>query len=192
VKVDETDAALPKNPPVIRRNDVLGPEASDFVAGVQSAWADCYRTEMPYLVRYLVKCFADTDIHDAYDAAHTAFAELLERWHTIRDPRAVRAWLRTVAFRQMLKQPAREYPVDTTVKHPFVPSAQVHLDLREQELAVIDALRQLPLAQRQVMALIYDGFSYSEIANITNSNEAAARKNAERARAKMKGVLGIN
>ena len=190
--MDETDAALPKNPPVTRRDDVISPETSDFVAGVQSAWADCYRNEMPYVIRYLVKCFGDTDIHDAYDAAHTAFAELLEKWHTIRDPGAVRAWLRTVAFRQMLRQPARDYPVDTTVQHPFVSSAQAHLDFREQERAVIDALRQLPLAQRQVMALIYDGFSYREIAHITNTSEAAARKNAERARAKMKGVLGIS
>jgi hypothetical protein len=39
-------------------------------------WAACYQAEMPYLIRYLLKCFDNADVHDAADAAHSAFAEL--------------------------------------------------------------------------------------------------------------------
>ena len=54
---------------------------------------------------------------------------------------------------------------------------------------MLDRLHQLPLAQRQVLALIYDGFPYQEIAGIMGMNEAAVRKNAERARRRMSELL---
>jgi len=47
------------------------------------------------------------------------------------------------------------------------------------------------VTQRQVLALVYDGFSYKEIAQIMDKTEDAVRKNAERARQEMKKLLGI-
>jgi RNA polymerase sigma factor (sigma-70 family) len=141
---------------------------------------------MPQLIRYLMKCFAESDMRDAADAAQSAFAELFTKWNTIRSPRA---WLRTVAFRQMLRQPV-EYPLDVHLE-PSAHPASALLELREQEHQVLAALRRLPLAQRQVMALIYDQFSYPEIAGIVGKGEATVRKNAERARTAMKELLGV-
>ena len=69
--------------------------------------------------------------------------------------------------------------------------ASAPLELREQEHRVLAALRRLPLAQRQVMALMYDQFSYPEIAGIVGKSEETVRKNAERGRAAMKELLGI-
>ena len=143
---------------------------------------------MPRLVRYLMKCFGDSGMRDAADAAHNAFVELFTNWDTVRSPRA---WLRTVAFRQMLRQNASaEYPLDVLRKEPGTVPASARLELREETQAVLRGLRQLPLTQRQVLALIYDGFSYGEIAQIIGISQAAVRKNAERARRRMSELLG--
>ncbi len=155
-------------------------------------WADMGRVlpgRMPRLIRYLIKCFGDSGLRDAADAAQIAFTELFANWRTVRSPKA---WLRTVAFRQMLRQHASpEYPLDMLRQEPTAVPASVRLELREETQAVLGQLRQLPLAQRQVLALIYDQFSYGEIAQITGTSEDAVRKNAERARRKMKELLGI-
>jgi len=144
---------------------------------------------MPRLIRYLMKCFGDSDMRDAADAAQSAFTDLLENWDAVRSRRA---WLRTVAFRKMLSQHARaEYPLDMLRAEPAMPSASAHLELREEHQTVLDRLHQLPLAQRQVLALICDHFSYREIAEIMDMNEAAVRQNAARARTAMKKLIGI-
>ena len=63
-----------------------------------------------------MKCFGDSGTRDAEDAAHNAFVELFTNWDTVRSPRA---WLRKVAFRQMLRQNARaEYPLDVLREEP--------------------------------------------------------------------------
>jgi RNA polymerase sigma factor (sigma-70 family) len=185
--VDDTGPPAQNIPSASLRAGAITADECDSRAGaLQAGWEACYRAEMPQLIRYLMKCFAESDIRDAADAAQGAFAELFTKWDTVRSPRA---WLRRVAFRQMLRQPV-EYPLDVRME-PSVVSASAPLELREQEHQVLAALRRLPLAQRQVMALIYDQFSYPEIAGIVGKSEETVRKNAERGRAAMKELLGI-
>ena len=174
-------------PPAGLRAGTLATEKRDPGAStLQAEWEACYRAEMQQLIRYLMKCFGESDMRDAADAAQSAFAELFTKWSTVRSPRA---WLRIVAFRQMLRQPA-EYPLDAH-SEPSVLPASSFLELREQERQVLAALRRLPLAQRQVMALAYDQFSYQEIAEIIGKSEATVRKNIERARTAMREILGV-
>lgn len=190
--MDETDATVPVPdiPAPTKPNDAIDNHRRDSVASVvQLEWAACYQAEMPQLVRYLMKCFGDSDMRDAADAAQSAFTELFANWSAVRNPRA---WLRKVAFRQMLRQHARgEYPLEALRQEPAVLSASARLEIREEEQAVLDALRQLPVAQRQVLALKCDQFSYREIAEIMNTNEAAVRQNVARARSKMRELLGM-
>jgi RNA polymerase sigma-70 factor (ECF subfamily) len=174
-------------PAATLRTGAIATEKRDPVAStLQAEWEACYRAEMPALIRYLMKCFGETDMRDAADAAQSAFAELFTKWNTVRSPRA---WLRTVAFRQMLRQPA-EYPLDPH-SEPSVLPASASLEFHEQEQQVLAALRRLPVAQRQVMALAYDQFSYREIAEIIGKSEATIRKNLERARSAMREILGV-
>ena len=137
---------------------------------------------MPLLIRYLMKCFGDSDMRDAADAAHDAFAELLKQWDTVRSPKA---WLRTVAFRQMLRRPVGgEQSLDMLRQEPVAVSAS--LEFREETQAVLDMLGELPAKQRRVFALTYDGFPPREIAQIMGISETAVRKNVERARYTLK------
>ena len=188
--VDGTDATAPDSSPAGVRNRTIPAEECDSVSSVvQRQFAQCYRAEKSRLVRYLMKCFKDSDMRDADDAAQTAFTELLENWSTVRNPPM---WLRTVAFRQMLRQHARpEYPLDKLHREPHDSPASARLELREEEQTVMNALRQLPLSQRQVLALLCDEFNYREIAELMNISEAAVRQNAKRARTRMKELLGI-
>ena len=184
--MDDTDATVPVPdvPAAATRDSAIDDQQCGPVTSVlQKSWEDLYKAEMPRLVRYLVKCFGDSDMRDAADAAHNAFVELFTKWDTVRSPSA---WLRTVAFRQMLRQHASaEYPLDVLRREPDTVPASARLELGEETQAVLGGLRQLPLAQRQVLALIYDHFSYSEIAQIMSISQAAVRKNAERARRRM-------
>ena len=190
--MDDTDATVPVPdiPAAATRDSAIDDKQCGSVARVlQRSWEDLYKAEMPRLVRYLMKCFGDSDMRDAADAAHNAFVELFTNWDTVRSPRA---WLRTVAFRQMLRQNASaEYPLDVLRHEPATVPASARLELGEETQAVLGGLRRLPLAQRQVLALIYDQFSYSEIAQIMSISQAAVRKNAERARRRMSELLGI-
>jgi RNA polymerase sigma factor (sigma-70 family) len=185
--VDDACPSAQDIPSASPRTGVIATGKHDpAAAALHAEWEACYRAEMPQLIRYLMKCFGESDMRDAADAAQSAFAELFTKWNTVRSPRA---WLRTVAFRQMLRQPA-EYPLDAYSEPSALPASSP-LELREQEQQVLSALGQLPLAQRQVMALVYDQFSCQEIAEITGKNEAAVRKNIERARAAMREILGV-
>ena len=180
--------AVPDIPAASTHDNAIDDQEHDSDASVHpEEWEACYRAEMWPLIRYLMKCFGDSDMQDAADAAQDAFAELLAKWNTVRSPRA---WLRTVAFRKMLRQNASvEYPLDMLRQEPTIEPAAAGLELLEVTQAVLGGLRQLPLAQRQVLALMCDEFSCSEIAQITGKSEVAVRKNAERARVKMKGLL---
>lgn len=185
----ETDAVFPTGPPAIGLNEAAESDLDRSAdRDCEEEWAACYRSEMPYLVRYLMKTFGDFDIQDAADAAHSAFVELLKQWDNV-DSR--RGWLRTVGFRMMLQQSARrEYPMDALPLELASLDSAV-FELGEQEREVLAALHRLPLKQRQVFALIYDGFTYGEIAAIVGISEDAARKNVERARARLKELLGV-
>jgi RNA polymerase sigma factor (sigma-70 family) len=184
--VDDAYPSAQDRPASLRTGAIATEKRGPVASALQAEWEACYRTEMPQLIRYLMKCFGESDMRDAADAAQSAFAELFTKWNTVCSPRA---WLRTVAFRQMLRQPA-DYPLDEHLEPSVVPASSP-FELREQEQQVLAALRRLPLTQRQVMALVYDQFSYREIAEIMGKSEATIRKNIERARAAMKEILGI-
>jgi RNA polymerase sigma factor (sigma-70 family) len=197
--VDDTDGKVPvpdipaaatqDNAAAATQENALDDRQWDSDASaLRAEWDACYRRLMPGVVRYLMKCFGDSDMRDAADAAHSAFTELFAKWDTVRDPRP---WLWTVAFRQMLRQNARPgYPLDMLRQEPTAAPASEQLELREETRAVLARLLQLPLAQRQVLALVLDEFSYSEIAQITGMTQDAVRKNVERARRKMKRPPG--
>jgi RNA polymerase sigma factor (sigma-70 family) len=150
-------------------------------------WAACYRAEMPYLQRYLMHTFNLSNINDSCDPAHDAFEELFKKWSEVENPKA---WLRTVAFRKMLGHlPKNETSLDNIFYDPADEAASARLMLNEEEQAARAAISKLPVTQRQVFSMYYDGFSYSEIAEVLEITQAAARKNMERAKAKLRELL---
>jgi RNA polymerase sigma-70 factor (ECF subfamily) len=161
---------------------------SDSQPDLSSAeWEACYRDEMLNVQRYLMHTFNLSNIDDSCDPAHEAFEELFKKWPEVTNPRA---WLRTVAFRKMLAhRPKNETSLDNIFYDPADEAASARLMLNEEQRAARAAISQLPITQRQVFSMCFDGFSYSEIAEVLEITEAAARKNMERARAKLRELL---
>jgi RNA polymerase sigma factor (sigma-70 family) len=155
---------------------------------IDIAYAMCYEAEMPRLLRSLLRAGASE--HNAADAAQHAFTALLRRWGTVHDPGP---WLRTVAFRQLLRQarwreePIREQAHAARLALPFA----ARIELREEEQRVLAVIRQLPLTQRTVFALYYDDLSHKEIAEILQMEEPAVRQNLARARARLRQIVNM-
>ena len=150
-------------------------------------FATYYHAEMPALIGFLIKCGANH--HDAADAAQEAFFELFKQWQNVRKPNQ---WIRTVAFRIFLHQPvSNASPLEAAQDIPSPLSASARFEFHEEEKLVLDALDLLPTAQRAVLALHYDQFETRDIAEILGMQQAAVRKNLERARATLKKLLDL-
>lgn len=164
------------------------PAAREQRGPIDIAYAMCYEAEMPRLLRTLLRAGASE--HDAADAVQHAFTALLDQWDTVREPRP---WLRSVAFRQYFRQmQKRETSIQDEARSagnslPFITS----FELREEEERVLAVIRQLPLTQRTVFALYYDGLSFKEISHILQMEEPAVRQNLTRARAKLRQILNL-
>jgi RNA polymerase sigma-70 factor (ECF subfamily) len=160
---------------------------ADGPAGVSSVeYAMIYQAEKPRLMRYLIQCGASH--HDAEDAAQRALAALYVSWEAVRNPKP---WLRTVAIRELIRaSSSAEHPVGDHAQLD-APYALTEVESLIEEDAVLSAIRQLPTLQRYVLALHFDQFETSEIAEILRITEAAVRQNLARGRARLKERLSL-
>jgi RNA polymerase sigma-70 factor (ECF subfamily) len=157
----------------------------------EAEWTAFFRAEWHSVVRLLQVTFGEASASDAADAAQNAFIDLFSRWDAVGSPRA---WVRTVAFRHMVRQKARDQALlhklsDTPDPEPWSAPASGPLDIFDEQQAVLTALRHLPEAQRQVIALVYDGFSTREAAEMLGTTEAAVRQRLHRGRSKLRDML---
>lgn len=181
--------ARPTAPMSKDRNDFI-PATDDET--VRKEFDQYYMENFPLLVRFLMRQGATS--YEAADAAQEAFIAALPQWHNLHSPRA---WLRTVAFRQYLRQnsdPATELfqeEVRSAGGAAGGRCAMYEVMLREEEQHVIAALSSLPTRQREVMAWHLDHFTTAEIAAELNMQPAAVRQNLARARGQLKVLLGL-
>ncbi|MEU6353146.1 sigma-70 family RNA polymerase sigma factor [Streptomyces sp. NPDC047072] len=165
------------------RIPVAPPQQRGSVARVE--FAQFYEQHMPNLVRHLLRQGASG--HEAAEAAQAAFAEAFVKWETIDYPAA---WLRKVAIRLYLRQPARRE--DLTDDVPELPGGicpHRSAELKEEEARVYAALAALPPLQRAVLAWHLDGFATSEIGDALDMTHEAVRQNLSRGRARLKTIL---
>lgn len=149
-----------------------------------------FRRDYAMLVRHLALLGYDVQI--AKDAAQQAMTQAYERWATILDPRA---WVRSVAKRmasRLWQQEALQQQRavvaaerrDTMEPEPLDPYRQ--WELKEDQRAILDALRALPQRQQEVMAWSLDGFRPAEIAEHLDMAPATVRSHLRHARAALK------
>lgn len=140
-------------------------------------FAEFFARERKPLIRYLMSLRADEDL--AGDIAQTAFEKAFAQWGTIDHPAA---WLRQTAlneFRMHCRGSAREISVDSVPERRI--SAFMAVESHAETRETLRLLETLPLKQREVMALHYDGFSDAEIAGEIGDTPEAVRKNRNRA-----------
>ena len=115
---------------------------------------------------------------EAQDAWQETFLSALQAYPRLRPDSDVKAWLVTIAHRKAIDHVRAAQRRAITV--PELPDRPGPQDIRWSDASGLwDALRALPLKQRQTVAYHYlVGMAYREIAGIVGGSEDAARRAA--------------
>ncbi|MFI5959779.1 RNA polymerase sigma factor [Cryptosporangium sp. NPDC051539] len=150
-------------------------------------FAAFYRAETPRLIRFLL--WHGARLADAADLAQDAMVAAHRNWDRLDNPAA---WIRTVAFRARLRKlQSREQPTAEPERAAVIrPDAD--LDAWEISQDILQALRRLPVRQRQVLAWSLDGFTPTEIAGELGTTPAAVRSSLYKARHTLAADLGLS
>jgi RNA polymerase sigma-70 factor (ECF subfamily) len=150
-------------------------------------FASFYRDEYARVVLYVRKLGGNEK--DAEDSAQEAMIQALQAWDRLTAPRA---WVRRAAFTCYVRKANRrrseasllEWSVGTDEDYRS-PSPE----LRDKTMHVIELIRKLPMEQRKVAALFYDGFTHEEIAEILGKTNGNVRSLLRHARLRLKEVI---
>jgi RNA polymerase sigma-70 factor (ECF subfamily) len=141
-----------------------------------------YRTEV---YRFLLR--RTRDHHEAEDLTQEAFADAAAALSRSTAPTSMRGWLFAVAERRAVDEHRRRQRAARVVDMLLALPGAVDEDEGGDAEA---ALRKLPPAQRQIIALrIVEGRTYGEIARTLGCNEAACKMRLSRALRRLRNEL---
>ena len=164
---------------------------SGMLAGVEPEdFSVFYRREMPRLVQFVKAVSSALDWHAATDVAQTAFERVLLRWAGLTQPKA---YLYKVARNEALARCAamrRELPAGVLPERADEVSAALAAGWRDEQRAVMEHLRSLPVKQREVMTWTLAGFTDAEIAGVLGLSTDSVKANRHYARKNLRKRLG--
>jgi RNA polymerase sigma factor (sigma-70 family) len=144
-----------------------------------------FRSHYRPLIRDVI-FFTGGNLHEAEDVVSEAMIEVLQRWETIKNPRA---YARRVAIRIMFKDRKRELQIQERIIQSGQVPPEYDLDpgltAREQQELVTLFLKRLPPAQQEALACMFDALTPGETAEFLGKTETAVRKNLSDARRKL-------
>jgi RNA polymerase sigma-70 factor (ECF subfamily) len=126
------------------------------------------------------------DAANAWDAAQQAFLIAWSKWGDIHTNR--RGWLRKVAARELFRILDRESRSEGAIPDSAdpTPTPEQLAVIAEDTAEVRRLVHGLPAAQRVAVACRLDGIAYAEIADMTDTSEAALRQNYSRGIARIR------
>jgi len=148
----------------------------------EAAIAALFEAHHPSLVRLAVLLGAD----DAEDVVSEAFYQLYRRWRRLRSPDAAAPYLRAVVVnltRMRLRhlQVVRKHAARTDERVDHVASGEDRAVLRDDQQALVDAVRELPTRQREALVLRYWlDLRESEIADAMGISAGAVKVHVSR------------
>ncbi|MFB9185925.1 sigma-70 family RNA polymerase sigma factor [Dactylosporangium sucinum] len=157
-----------------------------------TAFENFYRTQFGPVVAFLIRFGADPA--EAEDAVQSAMMSLLLHPRRIDKPAA---WIRVVARNNWLRaMRLRAAAVPAGVSHERLepppdhagPAGDPARHHAEQDVAR-RAIRSLPPSQREILALVFDGYRPLEIARIIGKRPEAVRSNLALARRSLSQLL---
>ncbi|HLN77272.1 MAG TPA: SigE family RNA polymerase sigma factor [Nocardioidaceae bacterium] len=132
------------------------------------------------------------DVETAEEVVQDSFVAMHGRWRTLRDPDSAMAYLRQTVVnrsRSVLRRrgvQARHTPDPMSDHH----GADEDALASERRGLVLDALRELPTRQREVLALrYYADLSEAEIASTLGISRGAVKSHASRGAAALRHLL---
>lgn len=150
-----------------------------------------FRSEYASLLRFA--CFLVDDPTIGEELVQEAFVRSYQAWDRLREPAAAPAYLRSTVLnlarsRLRRRRVIRRHPV-AAVRD--VASAEDVALLREDQRAVLEALRSLPRRQRECLALrFYLGLSGTEIAQTLQISPGSVKSHTHRAMGTLAARLG--
>jgi RNA polymerase sigma-70 factor, ECF subfamily len=166
------------------------------------AFVAFYREEAEMLLLFLTRRTFDAEV--ALDLTAETFAQAWKGWSRVRtDSREeMRAWLLTIARRQLGRYLRRGYAQSTALRRLGISVPAVHEDdlaaiegaagLEGARVALDDALARLSAPQRDAVRLrVVDEMPYEEVARVLGVSETTARARVSRGLRALQGVLGV-
>ena len=150
-----------------------------------------FRTEYRRVSKVLIVMGAT--LEEAEDAVAVAMIDAYRHWGSIDMPKA---WVHKAAMRQFVKNRQRSRQgfrreVQVAARAPVEDAIAADQDLAavEDQQWVTQMLDKLPRAQREVIALIMDGFGTKEIAELLGKREMTVRQHKSLARRSLRETL---
>ena len=160
-------------------------------AGREAAVAELFEVHHLPLVRLAVLLGAD----DAEDVVAEAFYELYRRWPRLRSPQAAATYLRSVVVnltRMRIRplQVVRKHAARSGDEQTYVASGEERAVLRDDQKALVDAVRALPARQREALVLrFWLDLRESEIADAMGITAGSVKVHVSRGMAALSRVL---
>jgi len=158
----------------------------DADTAVESLYASHYRQ----LVRLSVLLVRD--VETAEEVVQDSFVAMHGRWRTLKEPEKGLAYLRQTVVnrsRSVLRHRGVRARY-TPPRQPNPPGADEDVLVSERRTAVLDALRELPDRQREVLALrYYLDLSEADIATTLGISRGAVKSHAFRGVAALRSLM---
>ena len=163
---------------------------SRVLAGERDVYADLVRRHQDVIYRYV--CGMGLDHDTALDLVQDAFVRAYDRLHECRDRVHFRAWLFRIARNlglDFMKNVRRTtIPLSSMAGAEFIPDAGDTFS--ELDFTMRAALDRLPAPMREAFLLKHDaGYTYDEVAEITNATPSAVKMRVHRARETLRDFL---
>jgi len=148
-----------------------------------------YAASYPRVLRQL---YAFTgELSEAQDCAQEAFTGAYRRWAHVGACDSPEAWVRTVAMRHSVSRWRKARNAASAWRRTGAPAAVA--DLSPDHVALVAALKNLPLAQREAIVLHHlVGMSVDEISFSTGVPSGTIKARLARGRGALAAVLGPN
>lgn len=149
-----------------------------------------YAAHWGQLVRLATLLLGSTSA--AEEVVQEAFVAVYRRWHRLEDPHAAGAYLRTSVVNGC-RSAHRHRQVEVRHRQPAAPPSagpDEHALQREDDAAVMSALRRLPARQQEVLVLrYYLDASEAEIADLAGISRGSVKTHAHRGLAALGAAL---
>lgn len=166
-----------------------------FLEGDAHAFAELYQRRHLEIYRFILN-FLHGDEDMASDMFQETFIKVHDHAHTLRESGTVRSWMYTIARNtclNALKRQGRQVRLTTEYEDieddgMLPPDKMFERD--SMHAAVDDAIARLPENQREAVLLReFEGFSYAEIAQATDTNVGVVRQRLWRAKQSLRTML---
>ena len=164
-----------------------------FREGDEQGFVSLYRRRHLEIYRYILR-FVHGDEDEASDLFQDTFIKIHEHAATLRNGENVRSWMYAIARNNCLnhiKRNRRQVPLDAQheqIADGEAPDELLHRGAMHGELDL--AIQELPDNQREAILLReFEGLSYAEIAEATNTNIGIIRQRLWRAKQTLRMML---